>query len=179
MRILLAFIRCCMTLVSIGQDAQKSLRVQITYEKAGQYLEQAVVSIEAANVVGTATVVEYRAGRSVMMLPGFEAQTGSMFIANIKPVDLGKEGDKRLQLTAYPNPFENTTTISYYLPSDGRVNLWVTNAQGKTVGKLVHNENQTAGNHLVEWIPQSISSGIYIPIIETNQQKATARLVKK
>lgn len=179
MRLLLVLLGCCITLISVGQTPQQSLRVQISYEKAGHYLEQAVTAIDAANIVSASTIVEYRAGGSITLLPGFEARTGSTFSANIKPVYIGKEGDTRLQLAAFPNPFEHSTTIDYYLPADGKVNLWITDTQGKIVGQLLQDENQSAGHHNVEWKPQFISSGVYISILEANQQKAASRIVKK
>ncbi|UFH55981.1 T9SS type A sorting domain-containing protein [Spirosoma sp. KNUC1025] len=179
MRYFLAIFGCFITLFSSAQVAQQSLRVVVAYEKEGKYLEQAVATIEAVNTVAAATNVEYRAGSSIVMMPGFEARRGSIFTANIKPVTIGKEGDVKLQLTAFPNPFEHTTTIDYYLPADGKVNMWIVDAQGKIIERLVNEESQTAGQHRLEWKPQMASPGIYIPILEANQQKATTRLVKK
>ena len=177
MRLLLLLMACCSVLTSLAQSSVQKLRIQISYEKAGQYLEQAVETIEATNIVGRVSSVEYRAGQSVTMLPGFEAQNGSTFIAQIKNVEAN--GETSLQLTAFPNPFEQSTTIKYYLPSDGTVNLWITDAQGKIVGKLVEAENQSAGQHTLVWTPTSLAEGVYIPIIEANQQKAVNRIVKK
>ena len=59
------------------------------------------------------------------------------------------------------------------------MNLWIIDAQGKVVGQLVKEENQSAGRHQIEWKPQNLDAGVYIPIIEANQQKATSRLIKK
>lgn len=177
MRLLLTLIGCCLTLLGFAQDPRQSVRIQISYEKAGQYLEQAVETIDAVNIVGASATVDYEAGRSVTLLPGFEAKAGGVFTASIKPVNFTNES--ALQLTAFPNPFEHTTTIDYYLPAEGKVNLWVMDAQGKVVGKLVQDENQAAGKHRVEWKPQAIGAGVYIPIVEANQQKATGRLIKK
>lgn len=168
---------CFFISLGLAQSPRQSLRIQISYEKAGQYLEQAVETIDAVNIVGATAMVDYEAGRSVTLLPGFEAKGGSIFTASIKPISFTNESV--LQLTAFPNPFEHATTIDYYLPADGKVNLWVMDAQGKVVGQLVQDENQAAGKHRVEWKPQTIGAGVYIPIIEANQQKATGRLVKK
>lgn len=177
MRTIFTLIGCCLTLLSLAQAPKQALRIQISYEKAGQYLEQAVETIEATNTVGSVATVEYRAGRSITMLPGFEARTGGTFLANIKAVE-GKD-ETPLQLTAFPNPFEQSTTIEYYLPASGKVNLWVTNAQGQVVGRLVQDEEMSAGRHQVEWKPNAIASGVYMPIVEANQQKAVSRLIKK
>jgi hypothetical protein len=168
---------CCLSLCSLAQAPKQSLRIQISYQKPGQYLEQAIETIEAVNTVGGLATVEYRAGRSVTLQPGFEARAGSTFVASIKPVSA--DGERPLQLAAFPNPFEQTTTIEYYLPADGTVNLWITDAQGKVVGQLVQGENQSAGRHQIDWKAGTIMPGIYIPIIEANQQKAVSRLIKK
>ena len=168
---------CCLAANCLGQAPSNNLRVQLSYERAGQYLQQAVETIEAVNIVGNASTVDYKAGRSVTLLTGFEAKLGSTFSATIQPVNAVSE--LALELKAYPNPFENSTKIDYLLPADGKVSLWIIDAQGKVVGQLLKEENQPAGRHQIEWKPQNLDAGIYIPIIEANQQKATSRLVKK
>ncbi|GAB3954743.1 hypothetical protein GCM10028805_40630 [Spirosoma harenae] len=167
-----------MTLLAFGQAPQQKLRLQISYEKPGQYLEQAVDFIEAVNIIGKSANVEYKAGKSVTMLPGFIAHNGSRFVAEIKPVSGETGAETSLKLAASPNPFQHSTTIKYYLPADGKVNLWITDAQGKVVGQLVTSETQSAGSHTVEWTPNTLTDGVYIPIIEANQKKAVSRIVK-
>lgn len=177
MRLILLFLSCCLSVYSLAQVPEQTLRIQISYQKPGQYLEQATETIEAVNIVSNAATVEYRAGRSVTLRPGFEAKAGSTFTATIRPVD--GTGERPLQLAAFPNPFEHSTTIEYYLPASGTVNLSITDAQGKVVGYLVQGENQPAGRHQIDWKPGSITSGVYMPVIESNQQKAVSRLIKK
>jgi hypothetical protein len=65
-----------------------------------------------------------------------------------------------LSLSAYPNPFSNTTTISYTLPFDGQVTLEVYNFLGMKVEKLV-SEEQTAGNHVVSFNTEGMESGVF------------------
>lgn len=167
---------------ALAQAPQEHLRIQISYQGAGQHLEQAIETIEAVNVIGKATTVDYQAGRSITLLPGFEAKQGSSFTALIKPVSrpsLAGGSEFPLRLSAFPNPFEQSTTIEYDLPADGNVNLWVTDAQGKIIGKLIQDEQQTAGRHRLEWTPTAVSPGVYIPVIEANQKRAVARIIKK
>jgi hypothetical protein len=178
MRFLLTVIGCCVSLISLAQSKpQQSLRIQITYEKEGRYLEQAVQTIEAVNKVGNATSLEYRAGQAITLSPGFETRTGGTFLAQIKTVS--ENGEAPLQLAAFPNPFEQSTTIEYYLPASGKVNLSVMNAQGQIISRLVQDEEMSAGRHQIEWKANSTSSGVYIPVVEVNQQKAASRMVKK
>ena len=177
MRLLFTLTGCCLTLLSFAQAPSQSLRIQISYEKAGNYIEQAVETIEAVNTVGASAIVEYQAGQAITLSPGFEAKAGSTFTANIKPVSGNSEVS--LQLTAFPNPFEQSTTIEYNLPADGKVNLRIMDAQGKVVGHLVQEENQTAGKHQIEWKAESSGAGVYIPVVEANQQRVSTRVVKK
>lgn len=161
-----------------AQTPQQHLRIQVSFEGNGRHLERAIETIEAVNVVHTASTVDYQAGQSVTLLPGFEAKTGSLFSASIKPISV-KEGDIALKLSASPNPFEQSTTIQYYLPADGKVNVWVIDAQGKVVEHLVNEETQPAGVHKMEWKPAAAGSGVYIPMVEANGQRANTRVVKK
>ncbi len=177
MKTILTLTGVCLSLVCLAQSPQKKLRIQISYEKAGQYLEQAVETIEAVNKVSSGTTVDYKAGQSITLMPGFEAKTGSLFTAEVKPV--GGENEISLQLKAFPNPFDQSTMIDYYLPADGKVNLWITDSQGKIVGQLVTDENQSAGKHQIEWKADAVNAGVYMPIVEANQQKAVGRIVKK
>lgn len=178
MKFLLILVGCSLSLLSFAQTTPRSIRIQISYEKAGQHLEQAVETIEAVNTIGTRSTVAYQAGHSVSLLPGFQAKSGSVFTADIRPI-VNASAEVSLQLKAYPNPFQESTTIEYYLPADGKVNLWITDAQGKPVGQLVKDEKQTAGMHKAEWQPVGLNTGVYIPTIEVNEQKAVSRLIKK
>lgn len=177
MRALFTIVGCYLTLTAYAQTANQRVRVQLDYEKSGQYLQEATETVEAANKVGKSIDLEYRAGKTVVLLPGFEAKTGSVFVANVRPVLANAE--KGLELTAYPNPFEQTTTISYYLPADGKVNLWIVDTQGKLIQRLINNQEQAAGKHEFNWHADSESSGVYFPVVESNKQKVTVRIVKK
>ena len=59
-----------------------------------------------------------------------------------------------------PNPFENATSITYSLPTDGRVRLEVFNHAGRRVATLADGW-QAAGEQTVEWDAQSLPSGVY------------------
>ena len=70
----------------------------------------------------------------------------------------------------FPNPFNPTTTISYDLPKDTKVNLKIYNLYGQEVRTLV-NEAQSAGHKSVVWNGRDnsgtiVSSGLYIYRLE-------------
>jgi len=65
-----------------------------------------------------------------------------------------------IKLTAYPNPFNPATTISFSLVKSSNVNLSVYNLLGEKVSELV-NANLNVGNHSVDFTGNDLSSGIY------------------
>jgi hypothetical protein len=76
----------------------------------------------------------------------------------------------------YPNPFNPTTRISYSLPYAGEVKLTVYNVLGEEVKVLV-NEKQISGNHMVQLDASDLASGMYLYKLETNNQSATRKLL--
>jgi len=61
----------------------------------------------------------------------------------------------------FPNPFNPTTNISFYLPKKSEVNIIVYNVLGQEVVTLV-DEVKSAGRHIVQFDGKNLSSGVYI-----------------
>jgi hypothetical protein len=73
-----------------------------------------------------------------------------------------------------PNPFNPSTTISFYLPSRGVVALSVYDVTGSLVARLV-NEERSAGRHSVLWngtnqSGERVSSGIYFCRLQAGKE---------
>ena len=62
--------------------------------------------------------------------------------------------------TAYPNPFNPTTTLDLTLLVKEKVSVQVYNMQGQQVASLYDGEME-AGNHSLTWDADSHGSGIY------------------
>lgn len=60
----------------------------------------------------------------------------------------------------YPNPFNPSTSISFSIPSAGKVELKVFDALGRETAVLV-NEFRQAGNYSIEFDASALSSGVY------------------
>ncbi|EQB64095.1 MAG: hypothetical protein RBG1_1C00001G1674 [candidate division Zixibacteria bacterium RBG-1] len=74
---------------------------------------------------------------------------------------------------AFPNPAKDSTIISYTLPLDSKVKLWIINRYGHNVITLVDG-SVTAGYKAVVWHlkdsnSRRVGSDIYRAIIETGQ----------
>ncbi len=84
----------------------------------------------------------------------------------------------------YPNPFNPTTTISFSIPKDDKVELKVYNIKGQLVKTLV-NDHLEAGRHKAVWdgdnkYGKSVSSGIYLYRLEScGKSKAQKMLLLK
>jgi hypothetical protein len=62
--------------------------------------------------------------------------------------------------SAYPNPFNPVTNLTFGLPVDSKVFIQIYNLQGQVVSTLL-NDNMQAGYHSVVWNADNHSSGIY------------------
>jgi hypothetical protein len=74
----------------------------------------------------------------------------------------------------YPNPFSNSTTITYQLPADGFVSLKVYDAIGNEVATLV-SSNQESGSHLINYNAANLASGMYYYTLKFNDQVQTSK----
>ena len=80
----------------------------------------------------------------------------------------------------YPNPFNPTTTISFSIPEESKVDLSIYNIKGQRVKSLVK-ESFESGNHSVVWngvddSGKSVGSGVYFYKLNVNGK---SKLVKK
>lgn len=74
-----------------------------------------------------------------------------------------------------PNPVQDNTSISFYLPKDGKINLTVSNTLGQEV-MVLSKENFTKGMHTVQMDASSLSTGVYFYKLESNKNSVTKQL---
>jgi Tol biopolymer transport system component len=70
-------------------------------------------------------------------------------------------------INAYPNPFNPQTTICYYVPKAGSIELAIFNSKGQKVAILV-NEKLDKGSYSTDFNASELSSGIYFCILKNN-----------
>jgi hypothetical protein len=86
-----------------------------------------------------------------------------------------------LSVSNYPNPFNPRTTVSYTVPSRGRVTVAVFDARGAYVATLFDGD-RPAGAYSMEWNGLAtggapVSSGIYFARIEHNAAVRSKKMV--
>jgi len=77
----------------------------------------------------------------------------------------------------YPNPFNPTTTVSFFLPSAQTVNLKVYNVLGQQVGTLISNRRMEAGAHRAVFDASNLPSGIYYYRIKAGDFVSTQKMM--
>jgi len=76
----------------------------------------------------------------------------------------------------YPNPFNPTTTISYQIPTTGRVTIKVFDVLGRDVTTLV-DDVKPAGKYSVRFDASRLSSGIYFYSIKSGNYNAVKKML--
>jgi hypothetical protein len=76
----------------------------------------------------------------------------------------------------YPNPANNSASVSLTLANDAQVNITVVDVQGKTVIKPV-NKNFKAGNQLFDINTSGLGNGLYFVQLSYNNTTSKIKLV--
>jgi len=83
---------------------------------------------------------------------------------------------ERFNLSAYPNPFNPKTVISYELLDEGFVNLAIFDSRGQKVDVLV-NTILTDGSYRAEWDASNLPSGPYFAKLSANGFTKTRKIM--
>ncbi len=108
--------------------------------------------------------------------PDYEDQSGDFTITTAAGIG-GKDNPVRefSLFAAYPNPFNNSTTISFELPQRDHVQLEVFDITGRKVETLI-DRDMSAGDHSVRWDADEFSSGVYFYRIVAGEFSQIRRL---
>jgi len=93
----------------------------------------------------------------------------------ITPVPESVSGALLVLGSCYPNPFNPTTTIPFYLGRDAHVRLTVYDLRGRLVQTL-QNGNMHVGEHAFTFSGDGLASGAYIYRLETPAAVQTRRM---
>ena len=77
--------------------------------------------------------------------------------------------------SAYPNPFNPSTTLRISVPAAAQVKLAVYDVLGRTVATLVDGR-MGAGHHSVSWNASNVSTGIYFAVLEAEGTRQITKL---
>jgi len=170
------------------------------YQPENRVVIQAKNTIETQGDVTIESGSEYvfRAGDEIILSDGFTAEAGCNFVAEIVPcsgakslktvndieADIYKIGFEEFKpniksdyIQAYPNPFENNTTIEYSLIEETQVSIEIYNLQGVKIMTVINNELHPSGIFQVDFFPRNLNQGIYICSLRTSKTIKTSKLI--
>ena len=104
---------------------------------------------------------------------GCKATSAPFTVTGLGIADAGAQG---LALTATPNPFSQSSVISFTLPSAATVALDVLDAAGRQVSSLQAASLMGAGTHTLNFA--GMQAGVYIIRLNVDGRTATMRLMK-
>ena len=81
-----------------------------------------------------------------------------------------------IELRAYPNPFSNSTIISFTTSEESNAMLQVYNYAGQKVATLFDNAVVTGKQYKVDFNTDNLPQGIYLGILQTNDKVKVIRL---
>ncbi|HUI29269.1 MAG TPA: DUF362 domain-containing protein [Candidatus Acidoferrales bacterium] len=101
---------------------------------------------------------------------------GANLITSVRPnLDTTQPADFKL-CANFPNPFNPSTIIVFYLPRNEHVTLKVFDVTGRAIETLVDGE-VPAGEHRLQWSATGLASGIYLCRMETKDFAETIKMV--
>ncbi len=153
------------------------------------------------------TTARFYAGNEVRLKPGFWAHSGCDFIARIKPCDPCVAGkpqdlvdgwenpkvyfyeiptsdrangnlDSPLKAFAFPNPFDQNFTLSFELPTAGKVEIQLMDFTGRAIQTVYQSDYLEAGKHQIPVVTNQLGVGVYNCRILGNGHQAQVKLVK-
>ena len=158
--------------------------------------------IESAGFVTKTGKVGFFATNSVQLLPGFQANAGSDFLAKVipcvpttmsaAPEEILADRSKitlpttpvlveipatTITLKTQPNPFRNKTTIELSLTKAQNINIGVFSLLGSEVKMLASDENLTAGTHQFTFEKANLTTGMYIVKVYNQTTNLSQKIV--
>ncbi len=163
--------------------------------------------ITATNTIEPGADATYQSVKRIVLKHGFHAKEGSNFHAYIAPCFysggtkmlptdtppdfIGGAGQEEAppekkqpeteynyDLSIFPNPFDNSTTISFSHNQTSKVKIHITNTYGQKV-LLLHNQYTAPGNYEINIDGNALQPGVYFCVVETEHAREVVKIVRK
>jgi len=132
-------------------------------------LYYSLISIDSKN-----PNVLYAASAGNGLLKGFDA--------DIVGIEDYQQETNLITINNFPNPFKETTQISFDLKDDENVELNIYNIQGQLVKNLLKNKSYKAGRHNIIWNGRGVnnnrvSTGLYFYSLKTSKHSVVGKML--
>lgn len=134
----------------------------------GDYSSQTVVASDSFSFVKEETAGFKGSGEAYLEITGWGDPVRVELPAAALP--------QAMALSAYPNPFNPSTALSYQLQATSQVRLTVWDTAGRLVATLV-NGVQEAGQHSITFDGSKLASGVYLVRLTAGAQTQVQKMV--
>jgi len=142
-----------------------------TYDYGVTWLDYiAPNSAKLYDIIFTDSLTGYAVGQEGVIVK-YKYQPPGFVNENLLPV----VGDFILYQN-FPNPFNPSTSISYYLSEPGKVSVNIYNILGTQIATLIE-DYKSSGNYSVVWNAENEPSGVYYFQLNVNGKIATRKMV--
>ena len=101
---------------------------------------------------------------------------GAGLVTEVQP-NMKKQIPENFKLCAnFPNPFNPSTMIVFYLPRNEYVTLKIYDIVGREIETLINGE-VPAGEHRLQWNAHGLASGVYLCRMESRDFSETIKMV--
>ncbi len=138
--------------------------------------------------------VAYKAGRFILLLPGFSTAPEAIFSADIENCFSGSSfaqmttmaagsnfvgiaRPKDVEFMVSPNPFSQTASIQFHLQTPSATNLRVADQLGNVVATILDGEFLEDGAHAKIFQADGLAPGVYYLILSTEGKNKTKMVV--
>jgi hypothetical protein len=146
---------------------------------------QASDLIMAWNSITGGSNIEYQAGDSVVLKPGFHAQSSNTLRAWIngcvgpKPTERSIESAQALSdFICYPNPFVETLSVRFELAASTSASFSILDVHGRAVYIAPTQQFFNAGQHTIVMAVGQLPTGIYYLEMQTPAEREVQRVIK-
>ena len=155
------------------------------------FYSENILKVENDFVIPSGKSVHIISSTEIFIGPGFEAQAGSDFIAEVltgedvrllksktKTKDNLLTSEESSQLSVFPNPAVSSATVEYSIMQDEQIiDLKLYDIAGNLVSTLLENQRQKEGKHQNTFDISHLPNGIYYYRLETDALPITRKLV--
>ena len=112
---------------------------------------------------------------------GTIADMGAFYFHQLNEINENEIPISEFDLSNYPNPFNPSTTISFTIQEDSKIELSVYNIKGQKIKSLL-SDQIAAGKHSIVWNGEDasgkkVSSGIYLYKLQTQAVTQTRKML--
>lgn len=136
-------------------------------------------TITAHNEIVNSTII-YNSGYEITLGNGFTVGNDSYFETELTGCNqFGSIQNQKIHFTVSPNPVNSVSYITYQLPKEQEVHVYINDLYGLTARELLAPKKQPAGNYKIPIYNKQFLSGIYLITLVVDDEKIVEKMIVK